>query len=78
MLYRFRGGDANMRSVLICSRNDALGNLAVLMAAMGVFGTGTGWPDVMGTWPVGRLANHGHARSKLQTERLTHVVMAAE
>lgn len=46
LLYRFRGGDANMRSVWICSRNDALGNLAVLMAALGVFGTGTGWPDL--------------------------------
>src|SRR4051794_5622961 len=35
MLYRFRGGDANMRSVWICSRNDAIGNLAVLLAAAG-------------------------------------------
>jgi Co/Zn/Cd efflux system component len=47
MLYRFRGGDANMRSVWICSRNDAIGNLAVLLAALGVFGTGTGWPDII-------------------------------
>jgi Co/Zn/Cd efflux system component len=47
MLYRFRSGDANMRSVWICSRNDALGNLAVLFAAAGVFGTGTGWPDLV-------------------------------
>jgi Co/Zn/Cd efflux system component len=47
MLYRFRGGDANMRSVWICSRNDAIGNLAVLLAAAGVFGTGTGWPDLI-------------------------------
>jgi Co/Zn/Cd efflux system component len=47
MLYRFRGGDANMRSVWICSRNDAIGNLAVLLAAAGVFGTGTGWPDII-------------------------------
>jgi Co/Zn/Cd efflux system component len=47
MLYRFRGGDANMRSVWICSRNDAIGNLAVLLAALGVFGTGTGWPDLI-------------------------------
>jgi len=46
MLFRFRGGDANMRSVWICSRNDAIGNIAVLTAAAGVFGTGTGWPDV--------------------------------
>jgi Co/Zn/Cd efflux system component len=47
MLYRFRGGDANMRSVWICSRNDAIGNFAVLAAAAGVFGTGTQWPDVI-------------------------------
>jgi Co/Zn/Cd efflux system component len=47
MLYRFRGGDANMRSVWICSRNDAIGNVAVLLAALGVFGTGTGWPDLV-------------------------------
>ena len=47
MLFRYRVGDANMRSVWICSRNDAIGNLAVLLAAAGVFGTGTGWPDVI-------------------------------
>jgi Co/Zn/Cd efflux system component len=47
MLYRYRGGDANMRSVWICSRNDALGNIAVMVAALGVFGTGTGWPDII-------------------------------
>jgi Co/Zn/Cd efflux system component len=47
MLYRYRGGDANMRSVWICSRNDAVGNVAVLLAAAGVFGTGTGWPDLV-------------------------------
>ena len=47
MLYRFCSGDANMRSVWICSRNDAIGNLAVLLAAVGVFGTGTGWPDII-------------------------------
>jgi Co/Zn/Cd efflux system component len=47
MLYRFRTGDSNMRSVWICSRNDVIGNLAVLAAAAGVFGTGTGWPDII-------------------------------
>ena len=47
LLYRFRDGDANMRSVWICSRNDAIGNVAVLLAAAGVFGTGTGWPDLI-------------------------------
>jgi Co/Zn/Cd efflux system component len=46
MLYRYRRGDANVRSVWICSRNDALGNIAVLLAAAGVLGTGTGWPDI--------------------------------
>lgn len=46
VLWRFRSGDANMRSVWICTRNDAIGNLAVLLAALGVFGTGTRWPDL--------------------------------
>ena len=46
ILYRFRGGEANMRSVWICSRNDAIGNVAVVAAAFGVFGTGSGWPDL--------------------------------
>lgn len=47
MLYRFRTGDANMRSVWVCSRNDAIGNIAVMAAALGVFGTGTAWPDLI-------------------------------
>ena len=47
MLFRFREGDANMRSVWICSRNDAIANIAVVAAAVGVFGTGTAWPDLI-------------------------------
>ncbi len=47
MLYRYRAGDANMRSVWLCSRNDALGNIAVMLAALGVFGTGSAWPDLL-------------------------------
>ncbi|HYR64495.1 MAG TPA: cation transporter [Reyranella sp.] len=47
LLYRWRAGDSNMRSVWICTRNDAIGNLAVLAAAAGVFGSGTGWPDYL-------------------------------
>jgi Co/Zn/Cd efflux system component len=47
LLWRHRMGDANMRSAWICTRNDVLGNLAVLLAAVGVFGTGTGWPDII-------------------------------
>ena len=46
LLYRYREGDANMRSVWLCTRNDAIGNVAVMAAALGVFGTGTLWPDV--------------------------------
>lgn len=47
MLYRFRDGDSNMQSVWICSRNDAIANIAVVAAAFGVFGTGTAWPDLI-------------------------------
>ncbi|MXO73477.1 cation transporter [Alteraurantiacibacter buctensis] len=47
LLFRFRGGDANMRSVWLCSRNDAIGNVAVIVAAIGVFGTGSAWPDLL-------------------------------
>ena len=47
LLWAYRDGDANMRSAWICTRNDVLGNLAVLVAAAGVFGAGTGWPDVI-------------------------------
>jgi Co/Zn/Cd efflux system component len=47
LLWAYRTGDSNMRSVWLCSRNDVLGNLAVLLAALGVFGTGTGWPDII-------------------------------
>lgn len=47
LLYAYREGDANMRSVWLCSRNDALGNIAVMLAAGGVVGTGRGWPDLL-------------------------------
>jgi cation diffusion facilitator family transporter len=67
LLYRFRSGDANMRSVWLCTRNDALGNVAVMGAALGVFGTGSAWPDLLvagfmaalalsGAWSVMRQA----------------------
>jgi Co/Zn/Cd efflux system component len=46
LLYAYREGDANMRSVWLCTRNDALGNVAVMLAALGVFGSGTAWPDL--------------------------------
>jgi len=74
LLFRYRGGDANMRSVWICSRNDALGNLAVLLAALGVFGTGSVWPDVVVAGVMAGLALTGsstvlrQARAELRSE----------
>lgn len=73
LLYAWRDGDSNMRSVWLCSRNDALGNLAVMLAALGVFGTGQAWPDwivavlmaglaLSGSWQILR-----HARLELAT-----------
>src|SRR5215468_7281872 len=59
LLWAFRGGDANMRSAWICTRNDLLGNLAVLLAALGVFGTGTGWPDIIVATIMSALALQG-------------------
>ncbi len=47
MLYAWREGDANMRSVWLCSSNDAIGNIAVMFAALGVLGTGSAWPDLL-------------------------------
>jgi Co/Zn/Cd efflux system component len=59
LLWAYRSGDANMRSAWICTRNDVLGNLAVLLAALGVFGTGTGWPDAIVAVTMAVLALQG-------------------
>jgi len=74
LLTGFRRGDSNMRSVWICSRNDVIGNIAVLCAAAGVFGTGSGWPDAVVALIMGSLALFGayqvirQARSELAVE----------
>lgn len=47
LLLRYKDGDANVRSVWLCSRNDAIGNAAVMAAAIGVWGTATAWPDLL-------------------------------
>jgi Co/Zn/Cd efflux system component len=47
LLARYKDGDANVRSVWLCSRNDAIGNFAVMIAALGVWGTASGWPDLI-------------------------------
>jgi Co/Zn/Cd efflux system component len=59
LLWAYRGGDANMRSAWVCTRNDVLGNPAVLLAALGVFGIGTGWPDVIVASIMAGLALQG-------------------
>ncbi|MFV0280929.1 MAG: cation transporter [Rhodoblastus sp.] len=80
LLYAWREGDANMRSVWICSRNDALSNLAVVAAAFGVFGTGTGWPDLVVAAIMAALALQGaiaiirHALSELREGRAVPVL----
>ncbi len=74
LLYRYRTGDANMRSVWICSRNDAIGNLAVMLAALGVLGTGSAWPDLIVAGVMAALALTGgvqvlrHALSELRAD----------
>jgi Co/Zn/Cd efflux system component len=47
ILLRYREGDANVRSVWLCSRNDAIGNLAVVLAAAGVWASSMAWPDLI-------------------------------
>lgn len=59
LLWSHRNGDSNMRSAWICTRNDVLGNLAVLLAALGVFGTRTVWPDIFVAAVMAGLAIQG-------------------
>ncbi|MCF7204101.1 cation transporter [Pseudomonas oligotrophica] len=76
LLYAYREGDSNMRSVWLCSRNDALGNLAVMLAALGVFGTGAGWPDLIVASSMALLSISAavqiirHASAELREQRL--------
>jgi Co/Zn/Cd efflux system component len=75
MLYRYRSGDSNMRSIWLCSRNDAFGNIAVMLAAAGVFATATGWPDILVAAVIAGLNLSAayqvlrHARRELGHER---------
>lgn len=69
MLYRFREGDSNMRSVWICSRNDAIGNIAVMLAAGGVAVTQNAWPDVIVAVGMALLAVTGAVQIVRQARR---------
>jgi len=69
LLYSYRDGDANMRSVWLCTRNDMIGNVAVTLAALGVFGTGSGWPDIVVAVVMGMLALMASATVVAQSRR---------
>ena len=83
MLFKFREGDSDMRSVWLCSRNDAISNIAVMVAALGVFGIGTAWPDLIVAAIMGTLAITAgisvmrHARSDIAQARASEAQPAA-
>ena len=76
ILLKYKDGDANVRSVWLCSRNDAIGNVAVMLAALGVFGTGSALPDLIVAAIMALLALTGgvqvlrQARGELRTPEL--------
>jgi Co/Zn/Cd efflux system component len=74
LLWRRRGDDINMRSVWLCSRNDVVANLAVLVAAAGVHLTGSAWPDIV----VGLLIAAMFGRSALNVIRAARRELRAE
>lgn len=75
LLLAYRDGDANVRSVWLCSRNDAIGNVAVMIAALGVWGSATGWPDLIvaglmaGLFVTSAVQIIGRAAGELRRER---------
>ena len=78
VLFRYRTGDSNMRSIWLCSRNDAIGNLAVIMAAAGVFFGSSRWPDLVVASIIAGLAIHSAwhifilAKQEIQSEQTSH------
>lgn len=83
LLLGYREGDANVRSVWLCSRNDAIGNLAVLMAAGAVYYTQSGWPDLLVAALMALLFLHSstliirQARAELRQARSIQSVVPA-
>ncbi|MCB1505690.1 MAG: cation transporter [Hyphomicrobiaceae bacterium] len=79
LLMRYKDGDANVRSVWLCSRNDAIGNVAVMLAAVAVWATATAWPDLI---VAGAMAGlflssawqilHQSMREKREAAELSH------
>jgi len=69
LLFAYRRGDSNMRSVWLCTRNDAIGNVAVVLAASGVAATGRGWPDVVVALGMATLALSAAVQTVRQARR---------
>jgi Co/Zn/Cd efflux system component len=66
LLMKYRDGDSNVRSVWLCSRNDAIGNVAVIIAGAGVFATGTVWPDIIVAFVIAGLFMHSSLKITTQ------------
>lgn len=66
LLMKYRDGDSNVRSVWLCSRNDAIGNVAVMLAGASVFATGTVWPDIIVAFVIAGLFMHSSVKITLQ------------
>ncbi|MFO0389918.1 MAG: cation transporter [Alphaproteobacteria bacterium] len=72
LLYRTRGKDSNMQSIWLCSRNDAIGNILILIAAALVYATGRLWPDLLAALVIAGLAGTSalkiikHAKEELK------------
>ncbi|MGN2482782.1 cation transporter [Acinetobacter calcoaceticus] len=81
MLYAFRDGDANMRSVWLCSRNDSIANVAVILAAVGVFGTGSVFPDLFVAFVIAYLGvSSGYAviKQSQQERKQSKLVLGSQ
>lgn len=82
LLMRYKDGDANVRSVWLCSRNDAIGNVVVMIAAVAVWGTGTAWPDLAvaalmaGIFLISSLQILSAALAEFRVGRQTHLIGA--
>lgn len=74
LLYRYREGDSNMQSIWLCSRNDAIGNIAVLIAAAGVFASASRWPDLLVAVLIAGLS----ISSAYQVIKLAHQELTAD
>ena len=66
LLLKYREGDFNIRSVWLCSRNDAIGNVAVILSGVGVFASGTVWPDIIVAFIIAGLFMHSSIKITFQ------------